>query len=396
MRILIADKLSNTAIESLKKLGTEVVNDPELTTETLPNSIAGFNILVVRSTKVNAAILDKARDLALVIRAGAGVNTIDLETASHKGILVANCPGKNTDAVAELAMGLLIAADRRIPEATADLRNGIWNKKGYSKAAGLKGRTLGIIGLGAIGRAVAQRAAAFGMDVCAWSRSLTPEKAEELNLHYCATPESVAERAYAVTVHLAASPETRHFIGKEFFARMNPGAIFINTSRGEIVDNSALLKAAASGQLRPALDVYEQEPAAGDKAFPHSELAAQLAAGTHHIGASTDQAAAAIAAEVVRIVSEYKRTGSAPNVVNLRDKSDEGISLVIRHYNHAGVLAGVLDELRAEDINIEEMQNSILSGAEAAVCTMILDSRPGKGFLEKIRSGEHIIQAVYK
>ena len=345
MKILIADKLSETAVARLKASGIEVLMDPELTAETLPDVIAPYDILVVRSTKVKKETIEKGKKLSLIVRAGAGVNTIDLETASLLGIHVANCPGKNTAAVAELVMGLMIAADRRIADCTMDLRNGVWNKKLYSKAAGIKGRTLGIIGMGAIGRAVAARAKGFDMVIAGWSRSLTPEKAEELGIEYCETPLDVAKQSDVVTVHLAASPDTAHFISEAFFSEMKNGAIFINTSRGEIVDTAALQKAIASKEIKAALDVYENEPAATSKEFTDAGLA-EVITGTHHIGASTDQAAEAIAAETVRVISEYRATGTPPNVVNLRAKSDTDVNLVVRHFNHVGVLAGVLDEIR--------------------------------------------------
>ena len=395
MKILIADKLSQTAVTELKASGNEVLMDPDLTAETLPDVIAPYDILVVRSTKVLKNTIENGTNLALIVRAGAGVNTIDLDTASELGIHVANCPGKNTAAVAELVMGLLIAADRRIADCTADLRNGVWNKKLYSKAAGIKGRTLGVIGLGAIGRAVAVRASGFEMNVAGWSRSLTPEKAEAFGIEYCDTPEAVAEVSDALTVHLAASADTKHFIGENIFSRMKDGAVFINTSRGEIVDTQAMKAAISNKGIKAALDVYENEPAATSKEFADTELAAVIT-GTHHIGASTEEAAEAIAAETVRVIAEYRATGTPPNVVNLRGKSDTDVNLVVRHFNHVGVLAGVLDEIRNAGINIEEMQNSIFEGDRAAVCTIKLDNRPSDDLLERIAAEESIINVSVK
>jgi len=395
MKILIADKLSATAVKELEALGIEVSMDPDLTAETLPEAIGPYDILVVRSTKVKKETIEAGKKLSLVIRAGAGVNTIDLESASRLGIHVANCPGKNTAAVAELAMGLLIAADRRIADCTSDLRAGIWNKKLYSKAAGLKGRTLAIIGIGAIGKAMTVRAQAFGMSVVGWSRSLTPEKAEAIGIEYCKTPEDAVRQADAVSVHLAASNATKHFVNKKLFDVMKDGAILINTSRGEIIDTQALKEAMKEKGVRAALDVYENEPAATSKEFVDKDFAA-LITGTHHIGASTDQAAEAIAAEVVRVVSLYRETGTPPNVVNLRDKVETDINLVARHFNHVGVLAGVLDEIRNAGINIEEMQNSIFDGGKAAVCTIKLDGMPSDELIEKISASEDIINISVK
>ncbi len=395
MRILVADKLSETALTSLREGGHEVDSRPDATAEQLPEVIRGYDILVVRSTKVSRDTIEKSDSLSLIIRAGAGVNTIDLDTASRLGIHVANCPGKNTDAVAELAMGLLIAADRGIAAGSADLRNGTWNKKLYGKAQGLKGRTLAIIGLGSIGRAVAERAASFGMEVVAWSRSLSAERAEDLGIGFCSTPIDAARSADAVSVHLAAGSDTTHFIGEDFFQAMKDGSIFVNTSRGEIVDTAALKTAIQQKKLKVGLDVYEKEPAGGTDTFGDSELAGMIT-GTHHIGASTNQASEAIAEEVVAIISAYKNTGTPLNAVNIREKSDSDINLVIRHYNHVGVLAGVLDELRNESINIEEMQNDIFNGGTAAICSMKLDARPSPDLLKHIQKDTNIIQAVVK
>jgi len=395
MKVLIADKLSDMAVADLKSLGAHVEIDPALTAEKLPDAIGDSEVLIVRSTKVTAQTINGGTNLSLIIRAGAGVNTIDLVEASIKGIHVANCPGKNADAVAELAIGLMIAADRRIADGTADLRQGIWNKKYYGKAKGLKGRTLSIIGMGSIGRRTAEIARAMGMETAAWSRSLTPEKAEEWDVAYCATPLEAAQRADVLTVHISAGPNTKHFIDKEILSALKEGAIFINTSRGEVVDTAALKEVITMKGIKASLDVYENEPGAGDSTFADGELAGMIT-GTHHIGASTDQASDAIADEVVNIVRAYKETGKPLNLVNHQDKSSAVYNLVVRHFNKVGVLASVLNELRSAQINIEEMENSIFSGGKAAVCTLKLDSEPAPEVLDRIRQGEHIIQAGLK
>src|ERR671939_1579172 len=197
MKVLIADKFEKVGVDGLKELGCVVVSKPEVTAEQLPEAIrdADPNILIVRGKKVNAAALEAGTSLELVIRAGAGVDTIDVASASRLGIFVANCPGKNSIAVAELVMGLLLSCDRRIPDQVADLRQGKWNKAEYSRARGLHGRTLGIVGLGQIGKEVAQRARAFGMRVIAWSRNLTHEEADRLGVAYAETPLDVARHA---------------------------------------------------------------------------------------------------------------------------------------------------------------------------------------------------------
>ncbi len=393
MKVLIADKLSAKAVSDLEKLGAQVIVNPELTADDLVGALGDAEILIVRSTKVKAPAIEAASSLSLIIRAGAGVNTIDLDCASSKGIYVSNCPGKNTDAVAELAIGLLIAADRRIVNAGSDMRSGVWNKKEYGKANGLKGRILGIIGVGAIGKAVIKRAKGLEMNVIGWSRSLTEEKADQLGIGYCSSAQEVAKQADAISVHLAAKPQTEHFIGKKLLKHMKDGAILINTSRGEVVDTAALKEAIEQKNLRVGLDVYENEPAASAKVFDDKELAA-VVTGTPHIGASTNQAAEAVADEVVRIVRAYKETGKPINAVNIQQKSAASCDLIVRHYNRVGVLAGVLDELRNEEINIEEMENIIFTGQIASHCTLKLDSKPSDELTSRLEKDDNIIQVI--
>lgn len=395
MNVLIADKVSSKMVSDLEALGCTITLNPELSAETLPAALPGVEVLIVRSTKVTAEAIEAGASLSLIIRAGAGVNTIDLKKASERGVYVANCPGKNTDAVAELAIGLLIAADRRIPDALADLRAGKWRKKEYGKARGLKNRTLGIVGLGSIGLAVARRAQALGMNIIAWSRSLTSEKAKALGIGFCASLNALAEQADAVSLHLALSKETRGLINSEFFGRMKKGALFVNTARSEVVDGTALKEVLRSGKLRIGLDVFENEPSAGDASFADQELAALLCAAAPHIGASTDQAEEAIAEETVRIARTFMETGKPINAVNPR-KLHTGIPCVIRHYNRVGVLANVLHELRSEGINIEEMENTIFEGELAACCSLVLDKTPSPELLQRVAGGENIIQAMLK
>ncbi|MDR2451276.1 MAG: hydroxyacid dehydrogenase [Candidatus Accumulibacter sp.] len=395
MKILIADKVSPKMLADLEALGGEVTLAADLTPEALPGALPGVEVLIVRSKRVTAAAIEAGSSLSLIVRAGAGVNTIDIGKASEKGIYVANCPGKNTDAVAELAIGLLIATDRRIPEALIDLRAGQWRKKEYGKARGLKGRTLGIVGLGSIGRAVARRALGLEMNVVGWSRGLTPAKAKAFGVGHCATLDELADAADAVSVHLALSGDTRGLIGGAFFERLKKGTLFVNTARGEVVDGAALRAALAAGRIRAALDVFADEPAGGEAPFADTELAARLSAASPHVGASTDQAEEAIAEEAVRVVKTFLETGRPANAVNPR-KVHEGVPLVIRHYNRVGVLAGVLGELRAEGINIEEMENTIFEGELAACCALVLDRKPSEALMRRISGAENVIQAALK
>jgi len=330
VHVLIADKFEQSGIDGLKQLGCDVRFEPDLKDQALADAVrdSGAEILIVRSTKVTDAMMHPT--LKLIIRAGAGVNTIDVKAATARGIVVANCPGKNSTAVAELTMGLILALDRRIPENVADLRAGTWNKKEYSKARGLHGRTLGVLGVGNIACEVIRRAAAFGMHIAIWSRRfdgqdrpLTPAEAAQLGLAGCATsvalapsPAALAARVDVLTVHLALSPDTRQLVNAEVLGQLKPGSFFVNTSRGEVVDHAALRAAVRDKGLRVALDVFETEPASPTGVFEDTIVQEPGVCGTHHIGASTDQAQEAIAAETVRIVQVFRDTGKAPNAVN--------------------------------------------------------------------------------
>ena len=394
MNVLIVDKLSPEVVKSLEALGLQVEVRDYLDADSLPGALKFTDILVVRSTKVTAAAIKVAPLLSLIIRAGAGVDNIDLAAASAQGIYVANCPGKNTAAVAELAIGLLVAADRRIADATMSMRGGKWKKKEFGKARGLAGRTLGILGYGAIGRATAQRAMGLDMKVMAWSRSLTHDMAEADGISYAASPDELAAKCDAVSIHLAFTPEMKHFVGAKFLNAMRPGAILINTSRGALVDTAALRAAIAAKGLRVGLDVFEGEPSGGECEWTDKELAA-LVTCTPHVGASTDQASEAVAAEVVRIVKTFIATGNPPGTVNLNAHSPARHRLVVRHYNRVGVLACVLDGLREEGINVAEMENTIFAGGSAACCSMRLDQQPSILMLAALRKNENILHVSF-
>jgi D-3-phosphoglycerate dehydrogenase len=389
MKVLIADKFEKVGIDGLKDLGCTVVYEPEVKAEALPALVQQIDphVLIVRSKKVKADTLRAGTALTLVIRAGAGIDTIDVEAASGLGVFVSNCPGKNSIAVAELVMGLLLACDRRIPDQVAELRSGKWNKTAYSKGRGLYGRTLGIVGLGQIGREVALRARAFGMRVVAWSRSLTHEEADRLGIAYAQTPLDAARDADAVTINVSANAETRHLVNAEFLGLMKPGAYLLNTSRGSVVDEAALLEAIRDRGIRAGLDVFQNEPAGGTGEFSSPVTQSPGVYGTHHVGASTDQAQVAIAHEVLRIVQSFQATGEVPNVVNRLAKSSATHVLTIRHRNRPGVLAHVFGVLAGASINVEEVENIIYHGAQATLARIHLDGQPEESALKRIRDG---------
>ena len=387
MKVLIADKFEQSGQEGLQSLGCEISFQPDLKDDALVEAIRteAPDVLVVRGTKVTEPMLE-AGPVKLVVRAGAGYNTIDVSAASKRGIYVSNCPGKNSIAVAELAFALILALDRRIADSVVTLRRGEWNKKEFSKARGLFGRTLGLIGVGKIGQEMIPRARAFGMQVVAWSRSLTAERAAAFGVELKSSPKEVAAVSDIVSVHLALNSETRGFVDSDIFNAMREGSYFINTARGEVVDQQALVHAMRNRGIRAGLDVYAVEPTSSAGEFNDEIVKEEGLYGTHHIGASTDQAQEAIAAETVRIVREFKETGKVPNVVNLARQTPATHRLVVRHRDRPGVLAGVLDAIKAEHINVQEMENIVFEGAAAAVARINLDNAPTKECLEKLQT----------
>ena len=394
MQVLIADKFEQSGRDGLQAIGCEISFQPDLKDEALVEAIGTQkpDVLIVRGTKVTEQML-AAGPLKLIVRAGAGYNTIDVAAASRRGIYVSNCPGKNSIAVAELAFALILALDRRVADNVIALRAGQWNKKEFSKARGLFGRTLGLVGLGKIGQEMIPRARAFGMPVVAWSRSLNNEKAAELGVERMDSPLDVARAADIVSVHVALKPDTRMLIGPDFFREMRDGAYFINTSRGEVVDETALAEAIHTKGIRAGLDVFAIEPTSAVAEFTDPIAMEASVYGTHHIGASTDQAQEAIAAETVRIVQSFKETGQVPNVVNLAQRTPATHRLVVRHRDRPGVLAQVLDAIKAEHINVQEMENIVFEGAEAAVARINLDKAPSSPTLDRLRAGnEDIIE----
>jgi D-3-phosphoglycerate dehydrogenase / 2-oxoglutarate reductase len=402
MKVLVADKFEQSGLDGLKLAGCRVDYEPDLKEASLTAAIAssGADVLVVRGTRVSADMLDAGR-LSLIVRAGAGYNTIDLAAASARGIYVSNCPGKNAIAVAELAFALILSLDRRIPDNVAELRAGRWNKKEFSKAQGLYGRTLALLGVGAIGQEMIRRAAGFGMNVVIWSRRfagqrrpLSDVEARELGvesvlrsvaIELAPTPADAVAGADVVSLHVALAPDTRGMVNADLLARMKPAAILVNTARGEVIDYAAVADAVRDRGLRVGLDVYANEPAAAAAPFDDPLVALPGVYGTHHIGASTDQAQEAIAAETVRIIRSYKDTGRVPNVVNLARRTPATHMLVVRHRDRPGVLAHVFQHLRQANLNVQETENIVFEGAQAAVARINLDGEPGAALCDKIK-----------
>ena len=398
MRLLIADKLHPRAIEELRTLPVEVVYDPDVTRESLEAKIGGVGILVVRSTEVTSEAIGKARQLHLIVRAGAEFSTIDVRAASRRGIYVANCPGKNAAAVAELVFGLLLGIDRRIPDAVASLRAGRWERGKFGGAEGIHGKTLGIAGYGAVGREVAARARCFGLHTVAWSRSLSASKAAELGVGHAASLADLAARSDVLSLHLPLTDRTRGVVDAAVLEALPPRAILLNTARADLIDYTALRDAIAKRHLRVGLDVFPEEPKGHtSRAYPSDLLAptttpgAGFVYGTPHIAASTDQAQLAIAIETVRVVRSFLLEANVPNVVNVSASSTARFQVVIRMVDKVGTLANVLNVIKRHGINVEEVANTIFEGGVASCAKLRVVSRLGEACLAEIHAFEEVL-----
>ena len=393
MRILFADGLSDAAIRRLRAGGDECVLNASLTAENLPQHIDGYDVLVVRSTRVTAATIESGRHLGLVVRAGAGTNTIDCRRAAELAVFVCNVPGRNAVAVAELTIGLMFATDRHIASSTADLRAGVWNKRAYSRARGLYGTTLGVIGMGAIGLEVAQRAAACGLRVVTEDkprRHTVIKRMGDIGVAVLPDRDAVLAASDIVSLHVPGGADTAGMVDAGFLSKMKPDAVLINTSRGEVVDERALLGALDSTDMRAGLDVFADEPTSGTGPVDSALARHPRVTVTHHIGASTNQAQEAVADGTVEVIEEY-RNGSVINCVNLESTPHRTATLSVRHYDRVGVLASVLQELRRRSVNVANMSNRIFAGSQAAVATIDTFGALDDGLLDDIRSLPDVI-----
>ena len=396
MKILCADAIASDLFEPLRDQGHDVVIEPDLAADTIPSRLTelGANVLVVRSTKVTDAAITATPQLGLVVRAGAGTDNVDKVAASAAGVYVCNVPGQNAIAVAELAMGLLLAIDRHIAAGMADFASGQWNKGLYSSADGIYGKRLAILGLGEIGFALAERANAFGMVVTALrkpgrsQRSLSRIRSAGITL--VDDLDTLLGDADVVSIHVPKSPDTVGMVDDDFLSKMPEGAILLNTSRGEVVEEAALISAMDNRGIRAGLDVWPNEPSfkAGEWSSPLSTHPNVV--GTHHIGASTTQAQDAVAAGTVDVITAYT-AGRITNCVNIDSESSGRAILTVRHLDKVGVLAKIFDSLRSAGLNVSQMDNEVFSGAIAAVASINIDAEPNGELLDALRTDADIL-----
>ena len=391
VKVLIADKFPEIYIKQLQEMDLDVIYSPKLGEADLPEAAKEIDILVVRSTVVTAQTINASKNLNLIIRAGSGVNNINISAANQKGIYVANCPGMNAVAVAELTIGLMISLDRRIPDNVIDFRNGKWNKGEYSKAQGLMGKTLGIIGVGNIGKEVAARARAFGMNVYGKDISRINDK----QIKDFSEMNQLLPLCDIVTLHLPASPQTKGLFNKEMFSYMKPNSLLINTARADLIDEEAMIEAINNKNIKVALDVIKNEPEQKEAQISSPLQTMPNVYVTHHIGASTEQAQNAVAEETVRIIKEYLNSGIIAHWVNRAKIVDSHYQLVIKHYDKPGVLASIMEIIKGHDINIEEIENIIFDGGVVACCTMKLKSPISTDMIKLMQDNPNVMSVSH-
>jgi D-3-phosphoglycerate dehydrogenase len=285
----------------------------------------------------------------------------------------------------------MISLDRRIPDNVIDFRNGKWNKGEYSKAEGLMGKTLGIIGVGNIGKEVAKRALAFGMNV--YGKDIS--RIEGVMIKDFSEMDQLLPLCDIITIHLPATSQTKGLFNKEMFSFMKPNSMLINTARADIIDQDAMIEAIKTKNIRVALDVIKNEPEnkAADISSPLQELKNVYL--THHIGASTEQAQNAVAAETIRIIKDYIQSGVIAHWVNRAKISDAHYQLVVKHFDKPGVLASIMSIIREKNVNIEEIENIIFEGGVVACCTIKLKTPLTTEMLKQMNENSNVLSVSH-
>jgi D-3-phosphoglycerate dehydrogenase len=315
-RVLVTEPLAARGIDAMRAAGLEVDEQVGLTPEALLGAVAGAAALVIRSaTEVTEAVFDAGSDLVVVGRAGIGLDNVDVEAATRRGVMVVNAPQSNVLSAAEHTVALLLAQARNVPQANADLKNGQWNRSRW-EGVELHGKTLGIVGLGRVGVLVAQRALAFGMHLLAYDPYVSADRARQLGVHLVGDLEELVRQADFLTIHLPKTPDTLGLVNADLLAHAKPTLRIVNTARGGIVDEDALADAVRSGRIAgAALDVFKAEPTTESPLFELDSVVV-----TPHLGASTaeaqDKAGITIAEQVVLAL----RGEFVPYAVNLAAK----------------------------------------------------------------------------
>jgi D-3-phosphoglycerate dehydrogenase len=392
MKILIACPLTENALLELQGLGAELVYEPELTAERLEDLIPDVAVLVVCRLRVSPEMIATGKALQLIVRAGTDTANIAIDAASTAGVFVANCPYMDAVAIAELTVGLLVALDRRVLENAEASREGARADEMNVDAVGLAGRKLGLLGFGPIEREIAKRARAFEMNLLAWSPTLTPELAAESGIEFCAWPRELARESDVVAVYAAARDAGEVLVDAEFLRSMRPGASFVYMGHPAALDEQALLTVARERGLRVACDISAPQLSDSDTGRITSRLQTLPGViGTCRLADRTRQVQQATSAEVVRIVRGFVVAGEVRNCLNLSEHSPATWQLVLRLKDKPGVLAAIVEVVRADGINIEDVTSRLFTGAMAVWCTIALDERPSNDALSAIRQTDGVL-----
>ncbi|MDI6830029.1 MAG: phosphoglycerate dehydrogenase [Actinomycetota bacterium] len=374
-RVLVKEKIAESGLQLLRK-DFEVDYLPDMSREELLGRIGDYEALIVRSaTRVDAELIQAAERMKVIGRAGVGVDNIDVEAATKKGIMVINAPQSNIISAAEQTMALLMAMCRNIPEAVNSLRGKCWERSRF-EGVELYHKVMGIVGLGRIGTLVAQRCLAFGMRVAAFDPYISEEKARKLGVELVSTLDELLAQADFISVHLPKTKDTYHLLGEEEFAKMKDGVRVLNVARGGIIDEDALLAALDSGKVAgAALDVFENEPATECPLIEHPRVIA-----TPHIGASTQEAQDRAGVMIAEFVSAALKGEFVANVVNLPVPAevDETVRLYLPLAEKLGLLLTHLVEGHVDEIELEYLGG--LAGHETGVLTVAAL----KGFFQKV------------
>jgi len=374
MKVLVADKIAPVCAETLRSAGCAVDSRPGISPEQLREAVADVDGIVVRSdTRVTEAVMQAAPKLRVVGRAGAGVDNIDVEAATRRGIVVMNAPGENTISAAEHTLSMMLSLARQIPRADRSMHEGKW-ERGKLMGVELYGKTLGVVGLGKVGREVAARARSFGMEVIAFDPVLSEEVANRLGVALVGI-DAIYARADVITLHLPLTAETRHLIGRDQIARCRRGVRLINVARGGIIEEAALVEGLRSGQVAgAALDVFENEPPAGSPLLGLDNVVL-----TPHLGASTQEAQEKVAVRIAEQIAGYLKDGLVVNAVNM-DGIDPKILPTLQPYRdlceRLGRLLAALAKGKVTDIALE------YSGTVLEFPTRPLTASFLKGFLQ--------------
>jgi D-3-phosphoglycerate dehydrogenase len=387
MKILIADKISASGVQYLREQeGVEVIEAYGSTPEELKMKASEVDAIIVRSaSSVSREIIDAAPRLRAVGRAGVGVDNIDVEAASDRGIIVMNTPGGNTIATAELTFTHLLCSARPIPQAHASMKSGKWDKKSF-QGSELYQKTLGVLGLGRIGSEVAKRAKAFGMNVLAYDPYLTTARAEQLEVKKVDL-DTILKEADFITVHMPKTEATANMLNAAAFKKMKPGVRIINCARGGLVDEKDLSEALASGKVAAAgLDVFVEEPLAGDSPLrDHDRLVM-----TPHLGASTAEAQENVGLEVAECIHEALNGGWIRNAINAPSIDPKQLQVLRPYLNLAYKMGTVIQQLTPEEISVMRLT---YSGKLVNFDVKPLNRAFQKGYLRRITTDVNDVNA---